>query len=179
MKKPTHFSHQAATHTRTRALMKGLKFASTPNLRKRKRTKRRVARQGGAPISEHNEFTQFPFIPLCQVCLSAKMQKAPHGACDLDNRRCDALPGAVRFGDRLTAEHATLNEDNKSAEDENIVACVIQDGFTDWLRAYPCKTKNAADTSKCFQKFLGPNLKAHHVSTYNSKDLQRHWMTCA
>ena len=78
------------------------------------------------------------------------MQKAQHGACDLDNRRCDALPDAVCFGDRLTADHAILNEENKSAEDENIVACVIQDSFTDWLQAYPCKTKNAAYSLRCF-----------------------------
>ena len=62
--------------------------------RKRKRTKGRVQRQGGAPNSEHNVLTHFPFNPLCEVCLNAKMQKAPHGACDLDNRRCDALPDA-------------------------------------------------------------------------------------
>ena len=97
------------------------------------------------------------------------MRKAQHGACDLDNRRCDALPDAVCFGDRLTADHAILNEENKSAEDGNIVACVIQDSFTNWLQAYPCKTKNVADTLRCFQKFLGPNVKAHHVNTENSK----------
>ena len=101
------------------------------------------------------------------------MQKATHGACDLDNRRCDALTEATCFADRLTADHAILNEDNKSAEDENIVACIIQDGFTDWLQAYPCKSKNAADTLKCFQRFLGPNIKAHHVSTDNSKEFAK------
>ena len=80
------------------------------------------------------------------------MQKAIHGACDLDNRRCDALPDATCFADRITADHAISNEENKSAEDDNIVACIIQDGFTDWLPAYPCKTKNASDTLKCVQE---------------------------
>ena len=117
--------------------------------RRRRRTKTRMQREGGAPKSEHNEFTHFQFSPLCQICLNSKMQKATHGACDLDNRRCDALPEATCFADRVIADHAILNEDNKSAEDENIVACIIQDGFTDWLQAYPCKPKNAADTLKC------------------------------
>jgi len=63
-----------------------------------------------------------------------------------------------------------MNEENKSAEDEDLCACVIQDGYTNWLQSYPCKTKGAADTLRCFQRFLGPDILAKHVYTDNSKE---------
>ena len=83
----------------------------------------------------------------------------------MHNRRCDALPEAICYGHRITVDHAIINEDNEPVEDENLVACIIQDSFKEWLQAYPCNTKGAADTLKSFQKFLGPNIKAHHVYT--------------
>lgn len=51
--------------------------------------------------------------------------------------RPDALLPAAKFGDRVTADHAIMNEGNKSAEDEALCACAIQDAFTNWLQSYP------------------------------------------
>ena len=101
------------------------------------------------------------------------MQKTSRCARTVDNARCDALPPACCCADRLTSDHAITNEGNKSAEDENLTACIIQDGATDWLQAYPCKTKGAEDTLRCFQRFLGPNIKAKHVYTDNSKEFAK------
>ena len=79
------------------------------------------------------------------------------------------LPSVV-FGDRLTADHASMNEENKSAEDGALCACVIQDGATNWLQSYPCKTKRAAGTLRCFQRFLEPDVLAKYIYTDNSKE---------
>ena len=140
-----------------------------PNHTKRK-AKKRVTKEGGVPKSEHNVFTHNPMSNTCAVCLASKIQKASRVNSKHAIKRVDALPEAEIFGDRLTADHAVLNKENKSAEEENLYACVIQDGATDWLQSYPCKTKNAKDTLKCFQKFLGPHIKAKHVYTDNSKE---------
>lgn len=107
------------------------------------------------------------------------MQNTAHGACDLDSRRCDSLPDATCVGERLTVDHAILNEENKSVEDGNIVACVIQDTFPDWLQAYPCKTKNAVDALKCFQKFLVQMTKPIALTRTPPRSLQKHWAKCA
>ena len=61
----------------------------------------------------------------------------------------------------------------KSAGDEDLVACVIQDIYTDWLQAYQCKTKSAAETLKSFQTNPGPKIKTHHVYTDNSKEFAK------
>ena len=135
-------------------------------VRKSRRRKKRITKEGGVPASVHNVFTHFPFDATCKVCLAAKIQKASHAACT-DHRRCDALPEATAFADRLTADHKIMNEENKSAGDEDLVACIIQDIYTSWLQAYPCKTKSASETLKCFQTKLGPKIKALHVYTDN------------
>ena len=111
--------------------------------------------------------------PTCKICLFSKIQNSSRCKRTVDNHRVDALAPAVAFADRLTSDHAVLNEDNKSAEDENLYACIIQDDATDWLQAYPCKTKGAEDTLRCFQKFLGPDIKAKHVYTDNSKEFAK------
>ena len=129
-----------------------------------------MAKEGVAPKSEHNVFTHFPMSNECAVCLAAKIQKASRVSSKHAVGRVDALPKAEQFGDRVTADHAIMNDENISAEDENLVACIIQDGAIDWLQGYACKTKGAANTLWCFQRFLGPNIKAKHVYTDNSKE---------
>lgn len=130
----------------------------------------RISKQGGKPKGVHNEFTHFPHDPNCHICIAARLQKAARASNTDANARPDALLPAMKFGDRITADHAVMNDDNKSAEDEALNACVIQDGFSNWLQSYPCKTKGAADTLRSFQKFLGPDVLAKHVYTDNSKE---------
>ena len=82
-------------------------------------------RGGGKPRSTHNKFTHSPIEPTCKNCLAARMQKTSRCARTDSNMRCDALLPAVVFGDRITADHAIMNEEeNKSAEDEALCACV-------------------------------------------------------
>ena len=88
----------------------------------------------------------FPHDPNCRICVASRLQKAARPFKTDSNARPDALAPALKFGDRLTADHAIMNQENMSAEDEALVACVIQDGFSQWLQAFPCKTKSAQDT---------------------------------
>ena len=110
------------------------------NKREGRRTKR-VSKEGGKPGGVHNEFTHFPHDPTCKVCMAARMQKTSRCKRNGSSMRPDALLFAAKFGDRITADHAIMDEENKSAEDKTLCACVIQDGFTNWLQSYPCKTK--------------------------------------
>ena len=110
----------------------------------------RVSKQGGKPKGIHNEFTHFPHDPNCKICVASRLQKAARPF-KIDNARPHAFAPALKFGDRLTADHAIMNQENMSAEDEALVACVIQDGFSQWLQAFPCKTKSAQDTLRSFQ----------------------------
>lgn len=59
--------------------------------------------------------------PTYKICLASKLQKATRGSGFHTDHRCGALGPAKCFGDRITADHAILNEDNKSAGEENLV----------------------------------------------------------
>ena len=115
----------------------------------------------------HNMFTHFPKDPNCRVCqltkttrarVTTKAEKAP-----------DDLPQPKQFADAITADHAILNEEDTSRDGDQIVL-VIQDGYTKWLQSIPCKTKSAHETRLGILNFLGPQLKAKHAYTDNSKE---------
>ena len=92
---------------------------------------------------EYNMFTHSPIDPTCKICLASKLQKATGGSGFHTDHRCDALGPAKCFGDRITAGHAILNEENRSAEEEHLAACIIQDAYTGVIGAYACPTKSA------------------------------------
>ena len=45
-------------------------------VRKRRRTKKRITKEGEGPKNVHNVFTHFPFDATCKVCLEAKIQRS-------------------------------------------------------------------------------------------------------
>ena len=47
-------------------------------------------------------------------------------------------------------------------------AVVVQDLATQWIQAYPCKTKTSQDTQRILQKFLDPNRRPKVIYTDNS-----------
>ena len=128
--------------------------------------------EGGIAKNEHNLFTRFPIDPRCNICWASELQKATRGSGFHTDHRCDALEPAKCSRYRITADHAILNEGSKSAEEENLVACIIQDAYTGIIGAYPCPTKSAVETTKSFQRYLGPDVKAKHVYTDNLKEFQ-------
>ena len=64
-----------------------------------------------------------------------------------------------------------LNEDNQS-RDRDQVALVIQDRYTHWIQAFAAPSKSAHATVQRFERFLGPQCKAKHVYSDNSKELK-------
>ena len=84
----------------------------------------------------------------------------------------DDLPKPKKFADSITADHKVLNDDDKSRSFDKL-ALIIQDRFTQWLQAFAFKTKNAKDTLKGFQRFLGPQQKAEYIYTDGSREFEK------
>ena len=84
-----------------------------------------------------------------------------HGAPD-DN------PEPKEFADAITADHAIINEDDKSRDGDR-VALVIQDRATQWLQSFASGTKSASDTRLAIERFLGLQIKAKYAYSDNSK----------
>ena len=75
-----------------------------------------------------------------------------------------AVPRAENFGDLITAD---LSEGCESRNNHRY-AIVVQDLATQWIQAYPCKTKTSQETQRSLQKFLEPNRKPEVIYTDNS-----------
>ena len=77
-------------------------------------------------------------------------------------RNGEAVPRAEKFGDMITADHKVLS-DNCESRNNHRYAVVVHDLATQWIQAYPCKTKTSQETQRSLQKFLEPerNPKSH------------------
>ena len=95
----------------------------------------------------------------CEICQRTKISKAP---C-----RRRIVPNAESFGDFITADHKVLSEGCESRNNHRH-AVVVQDLATQWIRAYPCKTKTSQETQRSLQKFLEPNRKPKVIYADNS-----------
>ena len=71
------------------------------------------------------------------------------------------------FGDLITADHKVLSEGCESRNNHRYVV-VVQDLATQWIQAYPCKTKTSQETQRSLQKFLEPDGKRKVIYTDNS-----------
>ena len=78
-----------------------------------------------------------------------------------------AVPRAENFGDFITADHQVLS-DNCESRNNHRFAVVVQDLATQWIQAYPCKTKTSQETQRSLQKFLEPNRNLKVIYTDNS-----------
>ena len=78
-----------------------------------------------------------------------------------------AVPRAANFGDLITADHKVLS-DNCESRNNHRYAVVVQDQGTQWIQAYPCKTKTSQETQRSLQKFLEPERKPIVIYTDNS-----------
>ena len=50
---------------------------------------------------------------------------------------------------------------------------VVQDSATQWIQAYPCKTKTSQETQRSLQKFLEPTRKPKVIYTDNSLEFDK------
>ena len=67
----------------------------------------------------------------------------------------------------ITADHKVLS-DNCESRNNHRYAVVVQDLATQWIHAYPCKTKTSQETQRSLQKFLEPDWTFTLTIPWNS-----------
>ena len=95
-------------------------------------------------------YTHFPKDRNCEICKRTKITRA-----SCRRRNSAVVHRAENFGDLITAEHKVLS-DNCESRNNHRFAVVVQDLATQWIQAYPCKTKTSQETQRSLQKFLEP-----------------------
>ena len=105
-------------------------------------------------LGNHSVFSHFPKDRNCEMCQRTKITRAP-----CIRRIGGAVPRAENFGDLITADHKVLTE-NCESRNNHRYAAVVQDLATQWIQAYPCKTKNFTGNSKKLAKVLGARKEA-------------------
>ena len=113
-------------------------------------------------LGKHSVKTHFPKDRNCEICQRTKITRAP-----CRRRNGEAVPRADNFGDLITADHKVLS-DNCESRNTHPYAVVVQDLATQWIQAYPCKTKTSQETRRSLQKFLEPERKPKVIYTDNS-----------
>ena len=113
-------------------------------------------------LGKHSVKTHFPKDRNCEICKRTKITRAP-----CRRRIGGAVPRAENFGDLITADHKVLS-DNCESRNIHRYAVVVQDLATQWIQAYPCKTKTSQETQRSLQKFLEPDRNPKVTYTDNS-----------
>ena len=113
-------------------------------------------------LGKHSVYTHFPKDRNCEICKRTKITRAP-----CRRRNGGAVPRAENFGDLITADHKVLS-DNCESRNNHRYAVVVQDLATQWIQAYPCKTKTSQETQRSLQKFLEPDRNPKVIYTDNS-----------
>ena len=113
-------------------------------------------------LGKHSVHTHFTKDRNCEICKRTKITRAP-----CRRRNGGAVPRAEHFGDLITADHKVLSDKCESRNNHRY-AVVVQDLATQWIQAYPCKTKTSHETQRSLQKFLEPERKPKVIYTDNS-----------
>ena len=113
-------------------------------------------------LCKHSVCSHFPKDRNCEICQRTKITKAP-----CRRRNGGAVPRAENFGDLITADHKVLIE-NCDSRNNHRYAVVVQDLATQWIQAYPYKTKTSQETQRSLQKFLELDRKPKVIYTDNS-----------
>ena len=109
-------------------------------------------------LGKHSVYGHFPKDRNCEICKRTKITRAP-----CRRRNGEAVPRAANFGDLITADHKVLS-DNCESRNNHRYAVVVQDLATQWIQAYPCKTKTSQETQRSLQKFLEPDRRPKVIS---------------
>ena len=105
-------------------------------------------------FGKHSDYTHFLKDRNCEICKRTKITRAP-----CRRRNGEAALRAEKFGDLITADHKVLS-DNCESRNNHRYAVVVQDLATQWIQAYPCKTKTSQETQRSLQKFLEPEKES-------------------
>ena len=113
-------------------------------------------------LGKHSIYTHFPEDRTCEICKRTKITRAP---CRRRNR--GAVFRSENFGDLITADHKVVS-DNCESRNNHRYAVVVQDLATQWIQAYPCKTKTSQELQRSLHKFLEPDRNPQVIYTDNS-----------
>ena len=113
-------------------------------------------------LGKHSVENHFLKDRNCEICQRTKITRAP-----CRRRNGGAVPRAEIFGDLITADHKVLSE-NCESRNNHRYAVVVHDLATQWIQAYPCKTKTSQETQRSLQKFLEPDRTPKVTYTDNS-----------
>ena len=91
-------------------------------------------------LGKHSVYTHFPKDRNCEICQRTIITRAP-----CTRRNGEAVPRAEKFADLITADHKVLS-DKCEFRNSHRYAVVVQDLATQWIQAYPCKTKTSQET---------------------------------
>ena len=111
-------------------------------------------------LCKHSVETHLPKDRNCEICQRTKITMAP-----CRRRNGGAVLRAEIFGDLLSADHKVLS-DNCESRNNHRYAVVVQDSATQWIQAYPCKTKTSQEPREACKSSWSPNPKV--VNTDNS-----------
>ena len=106
-------------------------------------------------LGKHTVYTHFPQDRNCDICQRTK--RAP-----CKRRNGGAVPRAENFGDLITADHKVLIENCESRNNHHY-AVVLQDLVTQWIQAYPCKTKLHRKPREACKSFWSPRGSLSHL----------------
>ena len=103
-----------------------------------------------ADLGKHSVYTHLPKDRNCEICQRTKITRVPYR-----RRNGGAVSRAENLGDLTTADYKVLS-DNRESRNNHRFAVVVQDLrlATQWIQAYPCKTKTSQETQRTLQKFL-------------------------
>ena len=113
-------------------------------------------------LGKHNVHTHFPKDRNCEICKRTKITRAPWRG-----RNGRAVLRAENFGDLIAADHKVLS-DNCESRNNHRFAVVVQDLATQWIQAFPYRTKTSQETQRRLQKFLEPERNPKVIYTDNS-----------
>ena len=116
----------------------------------------------------HNWYTHFPLDMSCEICKMVKRTKASCKAGTIPEP--DGLPPARRFGDRLTADHKTLMDD-QAARHGARYALIIQDEYTKWTQAYATKSRSHEEVVMALRRFMPMDQMPKHIYLDNAPEL--------
>ena len=115
-------------------------------------------------LGRHSVYTHFHKDRNCEICKRTKITRAP-----CRRRNGGAVPRAENFGDLVTADHKVLCGNCESRNNQRY-AVVVQDLATQWIQAYPCKTKTSQETQRSLQKFQEPERNPEVIYTDSSME---------
>ena len=113
-------------------------------------------------LCKHSVETHFSKNRNCEICQRTKVTRGP-----CKRRNGGAVPRGENFGDLITTDHKVLSDTCESRNNHRY-AVVVQDLATQWIQAYPCKTKTSQETQRSLQKFFEPDRKPKVIYTDNS-----------